>query len=147
MIERYRVADKTYTYGNIEKGRIRGLELEWEVFPWSGFSLFGNAAVLDGKSLMTGAALNDIPPQRLHLGGRAWIGRLSQGRGPARKKQTRGRQRSASPLPAGRPRSSLSGRPSGCRPVNIFDEPPGQARPGIGRGTRPQPGPGLSYSF
>ena len=79
MIERYRVADKTYTYGNIEKGRIRGLELEWEVFPWSGFSLFGNAAALDGKSLMTGAALNDIPPQRLHLGGRAWIGRLSLG--------------------------------------------------------------------
>jgi outer membrane receptor protein involved in Fe transport len=77
MIERYRVADRTYTYGNIEKGRIRGVELEWEYFPWPGFSLFGNLALLDGKSLRTGAPLNDIPPQRLNFGGRAWVGRLS----------------------------------------------------------------------
>lgn len=77
MIERYRVADRTYTYGNIEKGRIRGIELEWEYFPWPGFSLFGNMALLEGKSLKTAASLNDIPPQRLHLGARAWVGRLS----------------------------------------------------------------------
>jgi outer membrane receptor protein involved in Fe transport len=77
MIERYRVVERTYTYGNIEKGRIRGLELEWEYFPWTGFSLFGNLAGLDGKSLKTGAPLNDIPSQRLHFGGRAWIGRFS----------------------------------------------------------------------
>jgi outer membrane receptor protein involved in Fe transport len=77
MIERYLVAERTYTYGNIEKGRIRGLELEWEYFPWSGLSLFGNLAVLDGKSLKTNAALNDIPTHRLHLGGRAWLSRLS----------------------------------------------------------------------
>jgi outer membrane receptor protein involved in Fe transport len=77
MIERYRVVEKTYTYGNIEKGRIQGLELEWEYFPWPGFSLFGNLAMLDGKSLKTDAPLNDIPPQRLHFGGRGWIGRLS----------------------------------------------------------------------
>jgi len=77
MIERYRVAEKTYTYGNIEKGRIRGLELEWEYFPWPGFSLFGNLAMLAGKSLKTDAPLNDIPAPRLHLGGRAWVGRLS----------------------------------------------------------------------
>jgi len=79
MIERYLVAERTYTYANIEKGRIQGLELEWEYFPWSGFSLFGNLAVLDGKSLKTDAPLNDIPPQRLYLGGRGWIGRLSLG--------------------------------------------------------------------
>jgi outer membrane receptor protein involved in Fe transport len=79
MIERYLIADRTYTYANIEKGRIQGLELEWEYFPWSGFSLFGNAAVLDGKSLKNDTPLNDIPPQRLYIGGRAWIGRLSVG--------------------------------------------------------------------
>ncbi len=77
MIERYQVAERTYTYANIEKGRIRGLELEWEYFPWPGFSLFGNLALLEGKSLKTGAPLNDIPPQRLHLGGRGWVGQLS----------------------------------------------------------------------
>jgi outer membrane receptor protein involved in Fe transport len=77
MIERYLVAERTYTYANIEKGRIQGLELEWEYFPWSGFSLFGNLAALDGKSLKTDAPLNDIPAQRLYLGGRAWIRRLS----------------------------------------------------------------------
>jgi outer membrane receptor protein involved in Fe transport len=77
MIERYLVAERTYTYANIEKGRIQGLELEWEYFPWSGFSVFGNLAVLDGNSLKTDAPLNDIPPQRLYLGLRAWIGRLS----------------------------------------------------------------------
>jgi outer membrane receptor protein involved in Fe transport len=77
MIERYEVADRTYTYANIEKGRIEGLELEWEYFPWPGFGLFGNLAVLEGKSLKTGEPLNDIPPQRVHLGGRAWVGRLS----------------------------------------------------------------------
>jgi outer membrane receptor protein involved in Fe transport len=77
MIERYRIAERTYTYGNIEKGRIQGLELEWEYFPWPGFSIFGNLAGLNGESLKTDAPLNDIPPQRLHLGGRAWIGRLS----------------------------------------------------------------------
>jgi len=77
MIERYLVAARTYTYENIEEGRIQGLELEWEYFPWTGFCLFGNLASLDGKSLKTGAPLNDIPPQRLHFGGRAWVGRIS----------------------------------------------------------------------
>lgn len=77
MIERYLVAARTYTYENIEEGRIQGLELEWEYFPWTGLSLFGNLAGLNGKSLKTGAPLNDIPAQRLHLGGRAWVGRVS----------------------------------------------------------------------
>ena len=77
MIERYLVGERVYTYANIEKGRIQGIELEGEYFPWSGFSLFGNLTFLDGKSLKTGDPLNDIPPQRLHLGGRGWIGRLT----------------------------------------------------------------------
>lgn len=77
MIERYRVEEKVYTYGNIEKGRVRGLELEWEYFPWTGFSLFGNMAAVEGESLNTGVPLNDIPPVHIRVGGRAWIGRMS----------------------------------------------------------------------
>jgi outer membrane receptor protein involved in Fe transport len=77
MIERYRIDEKLYTYGNIEKGRIQGLELEWEFFLGAGFSLFGNATAIEGQSLNAGVPLNDIPPRRLLLGGRAWLGRLS----------------------------------------------------------------------
>lgn len=77
MIERYRIDEKLYTYGNIEKGRIQGLELEWEFFLGAGFSLFGNATAIEGESLNAGVPLNDIPPRRLLLGGRAWLGRLS----------------------------------------------------------------------
>jgi len=77
MIERYLVQPKVYTYGNIEKGRIQGVELEWEYFPWQGLSVFGNLQVIDGKSQESGEPLNDIPPQRLFLGTRAWVGRFS----------------------------------------------------------------------
>ncbi len=77
MIERFRIEEKVYTYANIEKGRVRGLELEWEFFPWAGFSLFGNAAAIEGQSQNTGLALNDIPSVRLSLGGRVWLGRWS----------------------------------------------------------------------
>ncbi|MDH4273262.1 MAG: TonB-dependent receptor, partial [Candidatus Aminicenantes bacterium] len=77
MIERYRIDEKLYTYGNIEKGRIQGLELEWEFFLGTGFSLFGNATAIEGQSLNAGLPLNDIPARRLLLGGRAWLGRLS----------------------------------------------------------------------
>ncbi|MEW5900755.1 MAG: TonB-dependent receptor, partial [Acidobacteriota bacterium] len=77
MIERYRVAERTYAYGNIEKGRVRGIELEWQYFPWSGFSVFGNWMLVDGQSLKSGIPLNDIPPRRLYIGSRVWVGRLS----------------------------------------------------------------------
>jgi hemoglobin/transferrin/lactoferrin receptor protein len=77
MIERYRVAESTYTYGNIDRGAIRGLELEWEYFPWPGLSVFGNLGLINGKSLKNDVLLNDIPPRRLLLGTRTWFGRLS----------------------------------------------------------------------
>lgn len=77
MIERYRVAEKTYTYGNIEKGRIQGLELETEYFPLSGWSVFGNFTLIQGRSRQTNAPLNDIPAHRLFLGSRVWLGRFS----------------------------------------------------------------------
>jgi hemoglobin/transferrin/lactoferrin receptor protein len=77
MIERYPVEPSVYTYANIEQGRIRGVELEWEYFPWSGLSLFGNLQLISGKSQRTGQPLNDIPPRRLFLGTRVWLGRFS----------------------------------------------------------------------
>jgi hemoglobin/transferrin/lactoferrin receptor protein len=77
MIERYPAEPSVYTYANIEKGRIRGMEVEWEYFPWSGLSLFGNLQLISGKSQRTGQPLNDIPPRRLFLGARVWFGRFS----------------------------------------------------------------------
>jgi hemoglobin/transferrin/lactoferrin receptor protein len=77
MIERYRVGEAVYTYGNIDKGALHGLELEWEYFPWSGLSVFGNATLINGESLKNDVPLNDIPPRRLLLGTRAWFGRMS----------------------------------------------------------------------
>ncbi len=77
MIERFLVEPRIYTYGNIEKGKIRGLEMEIEYFPWPWLDVFGNFELLDGKSEETGNPLNDIPPQRLFLGGRVWAGRFS----------------------------------------------------------------------
>ncbi len=77
LIERYKVAETIYTYDNVDKGRIQGIELEWEVFPWPGLSIFGNVMFIDGRSRKTDAPLNDIPPRRFFLGSRAWVGRFS----------------------------------------------------------------------
>jgi hemoglobin/transferrin/lactoferrin receptor protein len=66
----------TYAYLNVDKGVIKGLEAEFEVFPVNALSVFGNAALLEGSSDTTDAPLNDIPPARLYLGVRAWLGRF-----------------------------------------------------------------------
>jgi len=77
MIERYRLDPSTYTYGNIEKGRIQGLELETEFFVFPGWKLFANTFTIRGRSLQTGGPLNDIPPLRIYAGTRFWAGRFS----------------------------------------------------------------------
>ena len=77
MIERYRLDPATYTYGNIEKGRLQGLEFEAEAFLLPGWKVFGNIATIRGKSLETGVPLNDIPPFQIYLGTRVWKGNLS----------------------------------------------------------------------
>lgn len=77
LVERYLVLANTFTFGNVDKGRIKGVEAEIEYFPVSGLSFFGNFTALQGKSLQTQAVLNDIPPARLYLGSRAWMGRLT----------------------------------------------------------------------
>jgi iron complex outermembrane receptor protein len=77
MIERYLVEEALYTYGNINRGEIRGYELELEYYPKPGWRIFGNFFSFKGKSLNSNDYLNDIPPHRLHFGTKVWIGRLS----------------------------------------------------------------------
>lgn len=77
MIERYRLDPSTYTYGNIEKGRLQGLEFEAEAFLLPGWKVFGNVAAIRGTSLETGVPLNDIPPVQIYTGTRVWKGKLS----------------------------------------------------------------------
>ena len=77
MIERYRFDPSTYTYGNIEKGLLQGLEFEVEAFLLPGWKVFGNVATIRGRSLETGVPLNDIPPFQIYTGTRVWKGKLS----------------------------------------------------------------------
>lgn len=77
MIERFRLDPTTYTYGNIERGLLRGLEFEAEAFVLPGWKVFGNFAAIRGRSLATGDPLNDVPPFRVFAGTRYWKGRFS----------------------------------------------------------------------
>lgn len=77
LIDRYQVGPSIYTYGNVDKGRIKGVELEAEVYPLSGWKLFGTFAMLQGESATTGAPINDIPPLRAVVGTRLWWGKFS----------------------------------------------------------------------
>lgn len=77
MIERFRLDPSTYTYGNIERGLLRGLEFEAEAFVLTGWKIFGNLALIRGRSLATGDPLNDVPPFRVYAGTKYWRGRFS----------------------------------------------------------------------
>ncbi|MGB8951073.1 MAG: TonB-dependent receptor [Candidatus Aminicenantales bacterium] len=77
MIERYIVAEKTYTYGNLNKGQIKGVELEMEYYPVPGWKIFGNLFSMKGMSRPDEAPLNDIPPFRIVAGTRFWMKRFS----------------------------------------------------------------------
>jgi len=78
MIDRVKVVGtaSTYAYQNVDKGVIKGVETEFEVFPVNALSIFGNAAVLKGKIDTNDAPLNDIPSARLYVGARSWLGRF-----------------------------------------------------------------------
>jgi outer membrane receptor protein involved in Fe transport len=77
MIERYKIEEGLFTYGNINRGNIRGYEVEVEYYPMPGWRVFGNFFSFKGKSLNSNDDLNDIPPHRLYLGTKFWMGRLS----------------------------------------------------------------------
>ena len=75
MIEKFPLPGAAYTYANIEQGRIRGLELEFQYYPWKKLEIFGNGFCYRGRS-NSGSALNDVPSARLFLGTKLWAGRL-----------------------------------------------------------------------
>ncbi len=79
LIERYWIdpIENIYTYGNVNKGKISGYELEVEYYPIPRWKVFGNFFSFNGKSVVIDESLNDIPPPRLFLGTRVWIGDLS----------------------------------------------------------------------
>lgn len=77
LIERYKESEKIYTYGNINKGQIKGIEGELEIYPVSGWKIFGHFYSLYGKSLRTQLPLNDIPSLRVFFGTKFWIKRFS----------------------------------------------------------------------
>jgi outer membrane receptor protein involved in Fe transport len=77
MIERYLVEESVYTYGNVNRGEIRGYEIELEYYPIPGWRIFGNFFSFKGKSLNSDDYLNDVPPHRLYLGTKFWLRRLS----------------------------------------------------------------------
>jgi outer membrane receptor protein involved in Fe transport len=77
LIDRFLVSDKVYTYGNLEDVQIKGVELELEYYPVSGWKVFGNLIAMKGESRATGLPINDVPPFRLNLGSRVWFGTLS----------------------------------------------------------------------
>ncbi|MFC2165572.1 TonB-dependent receptor plug domain-containing protein [Acidobacteriota bacterium] len=77
MIERILLEDSIYTYGNINQGEIKGIELELEYHPLPRWVIFGNFFSFHGKSLELGGYLNDIPPSRLYIGTKFWLDQFS----------------------------------------------------------------------
>jgi outer membrane receptor protein involved in Fe transport len=76
MIEKFQLSDTSYTYENIEQGRIRGLELEFQFYPLKKLELFGNAFYYIGRSTISEKPVNDIPSPKLFLGAKLWLGRF-----------------------------------------------------------------------
>jgi len=54
MIEKFPLSDTAYTYENIERGRIRGLELEFQFQPTKKLEIFGNGFYYRGISTASG---------------------------------------------------------------------------------------------
>lgn len=77
MIERFLLEEAVYTYGNINRGEIKGIELEVEYHPIPGWVVFGNFFSFQGKGLDSDEHLNDVPPPRLYIGTKFWLNRFS----------------------------------------------------------------------
>jgi len=61
LIERYKVEDGIYTYGNIEKGKIRGIEGTCNATLNQKLKVLFKFRDYTGKSIVTNTPLNDIP--------------------------------------------------------------------------------------
>ncbi len=76
LIEKYPLADGSYTYANLLCGVVQGVEAEFQWLPRAGIELFGNGWLYRGRDSGSAAPLNDVPAARLLLGGRVWRGRF-----------------------------------------------------------------------
>lgn len=76
LIERYLVSPRLFTYGNIDQGQISGYEIEVEWFLRPGWKIFGNYFSFHGQSKITEDPLNDIPPSRIFMGTKLWLGQF-----------------------------------------------------------------------
>jgi outer membrane receptor protein involved in Fe transport len=76
MIEKFPLSDTSYTYNNIEQGRIQGMEVEFQMYPIKNLELFGNGFYYHGKSTASDQHLNDVPSAKVFLGVKYWLGRF-----------------------------------------------------------------------
>jgi outer membrane receptor protein involved in Fe transport len=76
LIELYKGANDIYYYENIMEGKIQGGEFEIQYSPFKNLNLFGHYFYYKGKNNVDGAPLNDVPAQRIFLGGKVSLGRL-----------------------------------------------------------------------
>ncbi len=69
MIERYYNKEEGYySYGNLRRGRVQGLEAELELLPTESLRVFSSFILYSGRDTDSGTRLNDIPPPRVKLG-------------------------------------------------------------------------------
>lgn len=76
LIERYRDEYDIYTYGNINRGRILGGEVEVQYSPTKNVQLFSHYFYYKGRSDIDDESLNDIPAPRFFLGGKVFFNRV-----------------------------------------------------------------------
>ncbi|MBN2431515.1 MAG: TonB-dependent receptor [Acidobacteria bacterium] len=76
LVEKFDLGNELYTYENLDRGSIKGFELEFQYYPIQSLQFFGNYFHYWGKSSVTDQRLNDIPSPKLFLGGRYWWGRF-----------------------------------------------------------------------
>jgi len=76
MIERYKDQEGNYTYDNILRGRITGVEVEASIIPLSFLELFGHYFYYHGRSTDDDTPLNDLPAPRFLMGAKIFVDRL-----------------------------------------------------------------------
>ncbi|MGQ9617759.1 MAG: TonB-dependent receptor [Candidatus Aminicenantia bacterium] len=76
LIERYRKEGRIYSYANLEKGYLRGIEGEIEYLPFHGLKFYANFHWFKGESELKKVPLNDVPPPRIIFGSRVYKGKF-----------------------------------------------------------------------
>lgn len=76
LIERYKNDDNIYTYDNITRGNIKGIEVEFQYFPVENLEIFGHYFYYHGRDTEQDEPLNDIPSPKLLLGCKLLVDRF-----------------------------------------------------------------------